>query len=258
MTILDRIVARKREELAQRRRVLPPSSFRDIAPPPPRDFTAALRQPGLSAIAEIKRRSPSRGPLYENLDPARLAECYQEHGARAVSVLTDADFFGGSDDDLRAARKACELPILRKDFIIDEYQIREARAIGADAILLIVRILSTQQLQEYRLCAAEQGLAALLEVHDGFELDRALVAGAAIVGINARDLDTFETDLARAIDVRRRCPAGILTVAESAIKTRADVAAIQQSGFDAILVGETLVRAVNPGAKLRELLEDAS
>lgn len=253
-TILDRIVARKRAEVVRRRRCLPPAAFRDVAPPPRRDLTAALSAPGLSVIAEIKRRSPSRGPLREDLDAARFAEMYQRNGARAVSVLTDQDFFGGSDDDLRQARRACDLPILRKDFTIDEYQIHEAWAIGADAVLLIVRLLSVQQLQEYRLCAVERGLTALVEVHDRRELDRALAAGATLVGVNARDLETFQTDLDRAIDVRRACPGGIATVAESAIHTRADVERIERAGFDAMLVGEALVCAPDPGAKLRELL----
>lgn len=256
MTILDRIVARKRAELAQRRRTLPLSAFRDLPALPQRDFAAALAAPGITLIAEIKRKSPSRGRLREDIDPGRLAETYQKHGARAVSVLTDADFFGGSDDDLRIARSACELPILRKDFTIDEYQIHEARAIGASAVLLIARILSQGQLAEYAHCAREAGLEAVVEVHDEPELERALSGGAKIVGINARNLDTFETSLDHALCLRRLCPAGLTTVAESAIHTRADVERIERAGFDAILVGEALIVARVPGDKIRELLGD--
>ncbi len=205
-------------------------------------------------IAEIKRRSPSKGLLRENLDPAAFARIYEECGARAISVLTDRDFFGGGDDDLRAALAATSIPILRKDFTIDPWQIWEARALGASAILLIVRILHDAFLRELIEVARECELAALIETHNEAEAEQAIAAGATIIGVNARDLDTFVTDFETVFRVKRRIPAGTITVAESAIRTRDDVARAEAAGFDAILVGETLVRADDPGAALRNLL----
>lgn len=253
-TILERIVARKREELAQRRRARGESSLRDQAGTAPRDFAAALRPPGLSAIAEIKRRSPSRGLLREALDPARLAEAYAHGGAAALSVLTDHDFFGGSDDDLRAARAAVPLPVLRKDFTIDPYQVWEARWIGADAILLIVRILSAPQLRELLAAADEAQLAALVEVHDERELERAAEARAKIIGVNNRNLDDFSVDIGTSLRLRPRLPGGVLSVAESGIRSCGDADELAQAGFDAILVGESLLTAPDPAEALQRLL----
>jgi indole-3-glycerol phosphate synthase len=253
MNILARIVERKRAEVAERKqrrgsRVLPPRTL-----PPKCDFAAALRQPGISIIAEIKRRSPSRGPLREGIDAAALAAEYQRAGARAISVLTDLDF-GGSDADLIAAREATSIPLLRKDFTIDPYQIHEARALGASAILLIVRILHDSQLRDLLAVARECDLAALVETHTAAEADRAVAAGAEIIGVNARDLDTFDVSLQRVFDVRRRLQSNVITVAESGIQTRDDVLRLEDAGFDATLIGESLLRALDPAVKLRELL----
>lgn len=254
MTILERIVARKREEVAERRRQRPPAALRDAPVPPRRDFAAALRRRGLSAICEIKRRSPSRGVLRANLDPAALARDYERGGAAALSVLTDHDFFGGAEDDLSAARDAAALPVLRKDFTIDPYQLLEARSIGADAVLLIVRILDDSLLGELAAQAAELGLAALVEVHDENELERAVAAECGIIGVNSRNLDTFEVSLETALRLLPMIPAGCTSVAESGIHTHADVRRLEQAGYDAILVGESLVVSDDPRSKLAELL----
>ncbi len=254
MTILERIVARKREEVLERSRVFPLSSLRAALPAERRDFAAALAAPGLSAICEIKRRSPSRGPLCESLDPVELAGNYARSGAAALSVLTDRDFFGGSEDDLRQAREATALPVLRKDFTIEPYQVFEARAIGADAILLIAAILTDTVLSDLRRLAAELGLAALVEVHDEAELDRAIAAGATLIGVNNRDLRTFKVSLETCLRLRARIPSGVLSVAESGIATRADVRRLEDAGFDAALIGEALVTDPRPGARLESLL----
>lgn len=256
MNILDEIVKRKAAEVAQRKQLRPISALREMPPRPPRDFAAALARPGLSIIAEIKRRSPSRGPLVESLDPAELARAYEAGGAAALSVLTDREFFGGSEQDLMAARSAVCLPVLRKDFTIDEYQIYEARAIGADAILLIARILDDAQLRDLNAIAAAVGLAALVETHVAAEVDRALAAGATIIGVNSRDLDTFEVRLDAALALRPRIGAAI-AVAESGVHTAEDVCRVRAAGFDATLVGESLVRSGDPRTKLAELLAGA-
>jgi indole-3-glycerol phosphate synthase len=258
MNILAKIVARKEAEVADRTRRVPLWAIRDQAPPPPRDFVAALRRPGISAIAEIKRRSPSRGVLCACINAGELAAAYERGGARAVSVLTDRDFFGGSEEDLDAARTETMIPILRKDFTIDPYQIYESRALGASAILLIVRILEDSRLQELLAVARECKLAALVETHNEREVERALVAGAEIIGVNARDLDTFKVDPAGVLSVKQRIPASVIAVAESGIQTRDDVLRLEKAGFDAILVGETLVRSPDPAAKLRELIGGAA
>ncbi len=221
---------------------------------PPRDFAGALRGPGVAAICEIKRRSPSRGTLRAGLDPAAVARDYAQHGAAAISVLTDAEFFGGCDEDLRRVRDAVAVPVLRKDFTIDEYQIHEARRLGADAILLIARILSDEELSRMLGVAAELGLAALVETHDEVEVGRAVAQGARIIGINSRDLDTFEVDLERALRLRSRIPGDCIAVAESGIHTPEDVLRVSAAGFDAMLVGEALMRAEDPGRRLAELL----
>ncbi len=254
MDFLAKIVAHKRDEVAARRRVRPLAELRRTAPPPPRDFAAALRRPGVSAIAEIKRRSPSKGILCKDLDVAHVVRSYEKNGAAALSVLTDGEFFGGTDEDLRRARESTKLPALRKDFTIDEYQIHEARQLSADAILLIVRILSDAQLRDYTLLARELGLAALVEVHDQDELSRAVAGGAEIIGVNSRNLDTFEVSLDTPIRLKDDVPAGCLAVAESGINTRDDVRRLEDAGYDAILVGEALMRTPDPGRKLAELL----
>lgn len=253
MTILDTIVKQKRAEVAERKTLRPLSALRDLPATPVRDFAAALARPGLSVIAEFKRRSPSRGLLAESLDPALVARAYEAGGAGSMSVLTDREFFGGSEADLQAARAAVCLPVIRKDFTIDEYQVHEARAIGADAVLLIVRILDDALLRELLAAAAGLGLAALVETHTADEVDRALAAGARIIGVNSRDLDTFEVRLDAALALRPRIGDAI-AVAESGIQTADDARRVRAAGFDAILVGESLVRAGDPQAKIAELL----
>ena len=217
--------------------------------PLPRPFRAALAEPGLAVIAEIKRRSPSKGDLAPGLDPALVAKSYEAGGAAAVSVLTDERWFGGSAADLAAARAACELPVLRKDFTVDARDVADARLMGADAVLLIVAALSDDELARFADLAAALGMAALVEVHDEAELDRALAAGAGVIGVNSRDLRTFTIDRDLPARLRERIPDGVVTVAESGIRGRADVPA----GFDAVLVGETLVTRTDPAAALREL-----
>jgi len=258
MDFLTQIVAHKRKEVALRRRERPLDQLRKAVSRPPRDFAAALRKPGIAAIAEIKRRSPSQGPLCEELDVAAVARSYTHGGAAALSVLTDREFFGGSEEDLRLAGESIALPVLRKDFTIDGYQIHEARQLGADAILLIVRILGDDEIRRYLQAARELGLATLVEVHDETELGRAVDCGARIIGINNRNLDTFEVSLDTALRLKQDIPEGCIAVAESGIQTREDVARLAAAGYDAILVGEALMRAADPGAKLAELLGAAS
>ncbi len=211
---------------------------------PARDFAGALRDgETVSVIAEIKRKSPSAGWINRELNAAGQASVYGHGGASALSVLTDEEHFGGSREDLESARGAVELPVLRKDFILDPVQVYEARAMGADAVLLIVRILDDGQLADLLAQAGALGMAALVETHDADELDRALDAGATVVGINNRDLSTFETDLAVAERLAPRVPAGYVVVGESGIHGPEDVDRLGAAGVDAVLVGESLVRA---------------
>jgi indole-3-glycerol phosphate synthase len=222
--------------------------------PAPRGFRGALATPGMSVIAEIKRRSPSKGDLAPDLDPALVAKAYVAGGAAALSVLTDEEFFGGSVADLAAARAAVDVPVLRKDFTVSELDVCDARVMGADAIILIVAALDDTELRRYRQLALDAGLDALVEVHDAPELDRALAAGADLIGVNQRDLKTFEIDRTLAVRLAERIPAGVVKVAESGVRDRADVAALEDAGYDAILVGESVVTADDPGAAVRGLL----
>ena len=258
MDILSKIVRHKRLEVERCKRSDADDTFWQTTPPPPRDFKTALRQSGMSAITEIKRRSPSKGRLRANVDVCEIARGYEQNGSAALSILTDREFFGGDDEDLQAARGAVALPVLRKDFTIDEYQIRAARQIGADAILLIARILEDTQISEFMSLARDLGMTSLVEVHDHRELERALNCAAEIIGINSRNLDTFEVDLETALKLKALIPTGRITVAESGIHTRADVERLDEAGFDAMLVGEALMRAPRPGDKLRELLGGVS
>jgi indole-3-glycerol phosphate synthase len=251
---LQSIVDAKRNEVARRRQTTPLERLSAAPPSPVRSFRGALSAGGVQAIAEFKRRSPSKGPLRENADPEELAPRYEINGAAALSVLTDTEFFGGDDRDLQAARRVTRLPTLRKDFVIDAYQIHEARALGADAILLIVRLLDPVTLGEWLALAHEAGLDALVEAHDANEVRQAVDAGAAIVGVNSRDLDSFETDFERTLGLRDEIPADRIAVAESGIRDRGDVERLAAAGFDAFLVGETLMRAEDPGATLAALL----
>lgn len=252
--ILQRIVSTKRDEVA----ALRPDRFewRDRARDArsTRDFTGALSSgEHVSVIAEIKRRSPGAGDIWPDLVPAQLAETYERAGASALSVLTDGPWFGGALADLVAARQACALPALRKDFTIDPVQIDEARASGADAILLIVRILEPTQLQDLHGHAREIGLSVLVEVHDAAELETAKQAGARIIGINNRDLDTFTTDLAVTEQLLEALPAEAVTVSESGIWAGDDVARVGRAGVDAVLVGESILAHPDPAEKVAEL-----
>jgi len=253
MSVLEEILATKRAELA----LLQESEARDtlrraaLDAPPARDFAGALRRPDgrLAVVAEIKRRSPSKGELAPGLDPVVVAKAYETGGAAALSVLTDKPFFGGSVDDLQAARGGVELPALRKDFTIDETQVYESRVIGADAVLLIVAALPDEALLAgLRELAEEVGIVALVEAHDEAELDRALAAGATVVGVNARDLGTFGEDLGLGVRIAERIPGDVIAVAESAIRSPEDAGRMADAGYDAVLVGEALVRSQDPTA----------
>ncbi|MEW5719319.1 MAG: indole-3-glycerol phosphate synthase TrpC [Chloroflexota bacterium] len=255
--ILDEIVANKHGEVAEAktRVALAEIRARAQAAPAPRDFARALKRECVALIAEIKRASPSRGELNAHVDPPPRARAYAEHGAAAISVLTDAKYFNGSLDDLRAVRAVVDAPVLRKDFIVDEYQIYQARAGGADAILLIVRVLSDAQLREYGALAQSLGMSALVEIHDESELDRALAADARIVGINNRNLADFTVDLATTEMLAPKIGCGKIVVAESGVFTRAEVERVARVGVHAVLVGEALMRAEEVGAKVRELAD---
>jgi indole-3-glycerol phosphate synthase len=253
VSALDDILAAKRAEIALLQESEARNTLRRAALDAAltRDFAGALRRADgrLAVVAELKRRSPSKGELAPDLDPAMVAKAYEAGGATALSVLTDRPFFGGSVDDLQTARASVELPVLRKDFIIDETQVYEARAIGADAVLLIVAALPDDaELAGMRALAEDIGLAALVEAHDDAELDRALEASAAVIGVNARDLGTFGEDLGVSEHLARRIPAGVTAVAESAIRTPDDARRMADAGFDAVLVGEALVRSDDPAA----------
>jgi indole-3-glycerol phosphate synthase len=222
--------------------------------PAPRPFRAELGREGLGVIAEVKRRSPSRGDLAVDLDPAAVAAAYAAGGATCVSVLTDGRFFGGSAADLAAARRAVDLPVLRKDFTVSEADVCDARLMGADAVLLIVAALDDAELVRLRELAGALGLAALVEVHDEAELERALDAGADLVGVNQRDLFSFEVDDRRAERLAPRVPAPVVTVAESGVRDASDAARLAGAGFDAVLVGEALVCAPDREAAVRSLV----
>ncbi len=240
---LAAIVEVKREEVAALENDRAALREAATAAPPTRGFAAALRVPAeVRLLAEIKNRSPSAGAIREGADPVEVARAYEAGGAAALSVLTDERFFGGSLEALRRVRAAVSLPLLRKDFIIDPVQIWEARAAGADAILLIVRILDDAQLRDLHAEARALGLDALVEIHDPAELDRALAIGASLIGVNNRDLSTFRTDLALSLEVSPSVNAGVTLVAESGIRTRDDVERLGSAGVDAILVGESLMR----------------
>jgi len=274
MTILDKIVAEKKTEVARLpERALAAGDLRDalLERGERRDFVAALQHPrhgDIALIAEVKKASPSAGVICQDFDPVRIAKEYEAAGASCLSVLTDGKFFQGSLDHLRQIRAAVKLPLLRKDFMIDERQILEAIEWGADAILLIVAILDDAQLERFHALAAEADLAALVEVHDEAELERALAAGANLIGVNNRDLKTFKVDLATTerLAMRLKSSAGVspapnrrdacatLLVTESGIHTRADVERLKQCGANAILVGESLMKHGDIKSKVRELI----
>lgn len=254
--ILQAIVADKRAELADARAATPPAELRAAIAdlPPTRDFGAALRDGGVSLIAEVKKASPSAGIIRDDFDPVAIARGYEAGGAAAISVLTDAKWFQGSPDHLRAVRAAVDLPLLRKDFVVDEYQLLEARAWGADAALLIVAVLGQSELVDLAAAAAELGLAALVEVHSAGEAERAAAAGCVLVGINNRDLTVFQTDLSTTLTLRPLLPDDCTVVSESGISSREDIERLAAAPVDAVLVGESLMRRTDVAAACRALL----
>jgi indole-3-glycerol phosphate synthase len=252
--ILTRIVERKRQEIREFQVPVRELEARaEVSIRERRPFAGSLRRSKPAVIAEIKQASPSKGLLTEHYDPARTAAAYESGGAAALSVLTDQDFFSGSLEHLKAARAAGNLPVLRKDFIISEVQIVEAAANGADAILLIAAILTRDELRRYREFAAQFLMAALVEVHDQGELDQALESGAVIVGVNNRDLRTFDVRLETSFDLALKMPANLIRVSESGIETAEQVRQLSDAGYDAFLVGEHLMKSADPAAAIREL-----
>jgi len=253
-TYLDRILARHREVAAADARSLDQLVEQAGAQLPVRGFAAALREPGpLHVISEIKRRSPSKGDLNIGLDAAVLAGQYERGGASCLSVLTDVEFFGGSVADLQVARAACGLPVLRKDFTVSAHDVCDARIMGADCVLLIAAALSTDELVRFHRLATEVGLDVLVEIHDERELEAALAADATMVGVNQRDLVTFQVDHERALRMAGVSPDGVVKVAESGVRGRDDAAALHAAGYHAVLVGETLVTSTDPADSVRLL-----
>lgn len=254
--ILDEIVENKRREVAESKLKTPVHLLEERAASAPkvRDFRTALRKEGISLIAEIKRASPSRGDMLPGVDAVELAALYEQSGARALSVLTDSKYFKGSVEDLESAHQHVKIPCLRKEFIIDEYQIIEARAYCADAILLIVRILTDDEIKRFIQAARKLGMAVLVETHNEVEIQRAKDCGAHIIGINNRDLDTLTMDLQTTMRLRGKVSGGYTLVSESGIYTREHVKMLEDGGIDAILVGESLLTSKNIQAKIRELM----
>ncbi len=256
--ILSRIVDTKRVEVASLRGRESELAAATDSARPTRDFAAALRRPGeVALIAEAKRRSPGAGPILPGLDAAELGRAYEEAGASAMSVLTDRDYFGGELADLTQAREALEIPVLRKDFLLEEIQIVEARVAGADAVLLIARILDDERLRGLRERAEALGMAALVETHDPGEVERALKSGASVLGINNRNLRTFETRIDVTLEMAREVPPSVVLVSESGIRTPSDVERLGRVGVDAILVGEALLREYDPGEAASRLVGQA-
>ncbi len=259
--ILERIVAEKRGEIERARRERPIEALMErlASAPPVRDFTAALRSgAGTKVIAEVKKASPSAGLIRPDFDPVAIARTYAASGAACISVLTDRKFFQGSLEDLSAVRTAVPVPVLRKDFILDKYQVLEARVAGADCVLLIAECLDDCRLRELYFYAGELGMESLIEIYEPGNLDRVLKLGPTLVGINNRNLRTYVTDLGHSIALRARVPDGCVLVSESGIHTRQDVQRLEQAGIRAVLVGETLMRSADIGQKLRELLGRSS
>ncbi len=256
-TILDTIVAEKRREIDAAKRAVPLAQLemRLAAAPPPRHFFAALASGGpIKLIAEVKRASPSQGLIRADFNPAAIAQTYAQRGASCISVLTDKPFFQGCLDDLIAVRQVVDLPVLRKDFILDEYQLVEARVAGADAALLIAECLDDCQLRSLFRRAIDLGLTPLVELYEPDNLQRVFDAGATLIGVNNRNLHTFEVDLDHVIRLRERVPGECVLVAESGIASRADVLRLEAAGINAMLVGETLMRSADVGRAVDELL----
>jgi indole-3-glycerol phosphate synthase len=256
-TILDRIVDARRASIAHRKRVLPEVALKIAAEkkaPPTRDFAAALSRDGLNIIAELKQASPSLGVIREEYAPAVLASELQHAGAAALSVLTEEDFFSGSLADLKEARRVVEIPILRKDFIVDPWQVWEARAAGADSFLLIAAVLSDAALGELLGLGRSLGMEPLVEVHSREELERVVRAGARVVGVNNRDLHNFRVRLETSLELIERIPEECVAVSESGLRAHEDLAQLQRAGFDAFLIGEPLMNSLSPGEALRQFL----
>jgi len=253
--MLDRIMAQKREEVEQRKRVVPTTYLQEriACQKPALDLALALKGDHIRLIAEVKQASPSRGMLSPNLNPTKLAQTYAEGGAAAISVLTEADYFMGSIEHLAAIREVVKLPLLRKDFIFDPYQVYESRAYGADALLLIAAILSQEQLRELVSLSHSLGLRCLVEVHNRDEVERAVLSEAEIIGINNRDLTTFTVDINTTHRLRPLVPKEKIVVSESGIKSRKDVEKLGKWSVHAVLVGEALVTASDIPAKIKEL-----
>jgi len=253
-TYLDEIVATHRAAAGADQRPLDELVEAALRVPPIRSFAAALAEgDGLAVIAEIKRRSPSRGDLAPHLVPGVMAKAYADGGAACLSVLTDGQFFGALPDDLCDARLASELPVLRKDFTVSAHDVCDARLMGADAVLLIAAVLDDGDLKAFHDLAVDLGIEALVEVHDEAELDRALAVGATLVGVNQRDLTTFEVDTRRALRLAAALPGSVVKVAESGITSPDHAAILCQAGYDAVLVGESLVTSPDPGAAVADL-----
>ena len=255
-TYLDKILARHRELAAADARPFERLLDEARSMPPARGFRAALAgRPQLGVIAEIKRRSPSKGDLNVGLDPAAWAATYERGGAACMSVLTDEEFFGGSIADLQAARAACSLPVIRKDFTVSERDVLDARVVGADCVLLIAAALEPAELVGFHALAVDVGLDVLVEIHDEVELEHALSAEATLVGVNQRDLVTFQVDHERALRMARVIPDQAVRVAESGVRGRSDAQSLRAAGYDAVLVGETIVTSADRAAAIAELIE---
>ena len=263
MNVLSQIIAKKRERVEEAKRAVPLERLRSDAlgkrePVPSHALRRALQSDGINIIAEFKRRSPSKGVIRDDADLASIVQSYKAGGAVALSVLTEEDYFDGSLADLQMARSTVDLPVLRKDFVFDEYQMFEAAAAGADAVLLIVSVLDDQQIKSLSRLAEELGMDALVEVHNSEEMDRAARCGAKLVGINNRDLRTFEVSLETSIQLAPLAPRDALLVSESGLKDAADLQRLKEHGFHGFLIGESLMRARCPEAALRDLRNDRS
>jgi indole-3-glycerol phosphate synthase len=243
MNILENILDHKHEEVRLLKVRQPVYTLKKNLDTMTRDFLQTLKEDGLSLIAELKPRSPSAGILCNNFDPVQYARVYEQHGASAISVLTDERFFGGSVQTISSVKNTLSLPVMRKDFIIDEYQIFESRGLGADAILLIASIVTAKQLTSFVNLATKLGMVCLVEVHAADEIQKVLSTPAQIIGVNNRNLDTLEVDPDIALRLRPLIPRGYITIAESGIKTRTDVRRLEKAGYDAVLVGESLMRS---------------
>ena len=253
-TILEKIINFKKVEIEKRKTFTPLESFIDKIPEEKRDFKKALKKKGICIIAEIKRHSPSKGLLRDNFDHLSIAKEYEKGGANAISVLTDSKYFWGNNNHLTDVKKAVNLPVLRKDFIIDEYQIYQSAYIGADAILLIAKALQLKELIKFLDLAKELNMACLVEVHSKEELQKVFATSAEIIGINNRNLENFQTSIEHSLNLKKSIPEKYITVSESGIKKREDIIALEEAGFNSVLIGETLIKQKDIEKKLKELL----